>query len=219
MIPSTVFLPSLITDVTCQTPWLCHFRPRNRSFDCYNDTYMYATNSLTPLNRQISTRHAPRDGRVKMIVTAGSCRPECRYKDRATQGHHLCCRQQAPDVRKQYDLRKCCAPTLSTLACFQKRGTAPSIPRNWSMHLLQQPGRYPIGGLLILQFLGRNSTHCVHALFCWGVLCIAHKHLPVVLTWSIRAVCRTQLLIPRTRVDRLERMPFLSQSIAGQTCV
>jgi len=113
------------------------------------------------------------------------------------------CRHQAPDVRKQratcVAVRLCCAPSLSTHACSLPETThrSSSIPRNWSMHISQQPGRPyhcrltdPSSPSACANSM-RCVRCCVHAralvLLGWmRYVCPARKHLPVALAWETR---------------------------------
>lgn len=71
-------------------------------------------------------------------------------------------------------------------------------------------------GLLILRDQGENDASYMRILGCGMYRTQTRCRDPGL---DIRKACRTQYMIPPTRLDRLEQMPSPSQSAAGQTCV
>jgi hypothetical protein len=77
-------------------------------FDCYRDTYMYTVCEQRVLHPRAFGRFHPTG-----VFNGIGRNPSTTVR----QTHHLITRRkQTPDIRKQRDLRDCCAPALSTLS-------------------------------------------------------------------------------------------------------
>jgi hypothetical protein len=138
--------------------------------------------------------------------------PAVTIDDRATRSHHLCCKN-ATCVAV---VRRCCQRSLAS-----RRDGSTAHQSHATGQCTCRSSRVAVPVPAYGSFVPRCETRriaCMH--FSTRMRHVSHTNT-YPLPWpgvSERSVARN-LLIPRTRVDRLERMPFLSQSTAGQTCV